>query len=184
MMMPGMDGFDVLERMRQEPLTRSIPVVILSARQFSLTDIKRLEAHATVVLQSKEILTQEELIASLNRSLFGSDRLPPQTSALVKRAVAYLHQNFSRPLARWEIADGIGVSEDYLSRLFKREVGISPWEYLNRYRVYQAKEMLRQSMDSVSEIAGRVGFADSAYFSRVFRQITGVSPSAYREGKD
>jgi YesN/AraC family two-component response regulator len=183
LIMPEMDGFEVLERMRADQRTRAIPVVILSGRQFSAGDIQRLEGHAAVVLH-KDILSEAELIASLHRSLFGSEALPPQTSALAKRVIAYLHQNFSRPLARWEIAAGIGVSEDYLSRLFKREMGISPWEYLNRYRVLQAKELLHRSLDSVSEIAGRVGFSDSAYFSRVFRQITGVSPSAYRQRPD
>lgn len=120
------------------------------------------------------------MIASLNRALFGSDLLPPQTSALAKLAIAYLHQNYARRLARWEIANAIGVSEDYLSRVFHRELGISPWDYLNRYRIIQAKEMLRLTNDPVGSIARRVGFADAAYFSRVFRTVSGMSPSAYR----
>jgi signal transduction histidine kinase/AraC-like DNA-binding protein len=181
LMMPGMDGFEVLDRMRADQRTRQVPVVILSARQLSLSDVKRLEKHASVLLQSKGILSEEEIIAALHRSLFGGDALPPQTSALVKQAIACIHQNYSRPLARWEIAESIGVSEDYLSRLFKRELGISPWDYLNRYRVSQAKESLHLSLDNIGEIALKVGFSDSAYFSRVFRQMTGMSPSAYRD---
>jgi AraC-like DNA-binding protein len=74
------------------------------------------------------------------------------------------------------------MSEDYLSRAFSQELGLSPWEYLNRYRIAQAKELLRHTADSVTVIGRRVGFSDPAYFSRVFRRLVGVSPSAYRQG--
>ncbi|HWR64810.1 MAG TPA: transposase [Bellilinea sp.] len=114
------------------------------------------------------------------RPLFGSDNLPPQTSALVKRAVAYLHQNYTRPLTRWEIAAAVGVSEDYLTRVFNRELEISPWDYLNRYRILQAKALLRSTSRSITEIAHQVGFKDQAYFSRVFSRITGMTAVEYR----
>jgi signal transduction histidine kinase/AraC-like DNA-binding protein len=181
LMMPDLDGFEVLDRIRAEESTRRVPVVILSGRQLSLSDVKRLEQHAAVTLQSKGLLSEAEIIASLHRSLFDDEALPPQTSALAKRAVAYLHQNYARPLARWEIAEGLGLSEDYLSRVFNRELGLSPWDYLNRYRVAQARELLRLTHDSINHIGRRVGFSDPAYFSRVFRRITGMSPSAYRK---
>jgi YesN/AraC family two-component response regulator len=184
LMMPDLDGFEVLDRMRADERTRQIPVVILSGRQLSLNDVKRLERHAAVTLQSKGILSEDEIIASLHRSLFGDDTLPPQTSALAKQAVAYMHQNYARPLARWKIAEGIGVSEDYLSRVFNRELGISPWDYLNRYRISQAKALLRLTHDSIGRVGRRVGFSDPAYFSRVFRRITGMSPRTYREHPD
>lgn len=184
LMMPHMDGFEVLERMRADERTRHIPVIILSGRQLSLNDVKRLEHHAAVTLQSKGLFSANEMIAALHRSLFGSDTLPPQTSALAKRAVAYLHQNYGRSLTRWEIAAGVGVSEDYLSRVFNQELGISPWDYLNRYRIARARELLHQTHDSVSQIGRQVGFSDPAYFSRVFHRLTGLSPRAYREKQD
>jgi AraC-like DNA-binding protein len=99
----------------------------------------------------------------------------------VKRAVLYFQQNCNRPLSRWEVAEAVGASEDYLSRVFHREMGISPWEYLNRYRILQAKELLRCTDDNVKTVARRVGFTDPAYFSRVFRKVVGTSPSAYRK---
>ncbi len=184
LMMPDLDGFEVLDRMRANEQTRQVPVVILSGRQLSLDDVKRLEQHASVTLQSKEILSEDEIIASVHRSLLDEDTLPPQTSALVKQTIAYLHQNYARSLARWEIAESIGVNEDYLSRLFNRELGISPWDYLNRYRISRAKELLRLTHDSISRIGHRVGFSDPAYFSRVFNRLTGMSPRVYREQSD
>jgi AraC-like DNA-binding protein len=98
-----------------------------------------------------------------------------------KQAIAYLHQNYTRPISRWEIAEAVGVSEDYLSRIFNRELNISPWDYLNRYRVLQSKQLLLNTTDSIGAIAHQVGFKDQAYFSRVFHKVTGVSPQVFRE---
>lgn len=181
LMMPEMDGFEVLERMRADVRTRHIPVVILSSRQLSLADIKRLEHFTAVTLRSKDVFTQDEIAASVHQALFGAESLPPQTSALAKQAVAYLHQNYTRPLSRQEIADELGMSEDYFSRTFNMELGISPWEYLNRYRVAQAKHLLTASTESVQRVSRRVGFTDPAYFSRVFSKQVGMSPSVYRK---
>ncbi len=96
--------------------------------------------------------------------------------------MAYLHQNYKRAFTRTEIADELGMSEDYFSRAFSQELGISPWDYLNRYRVAQAKVLLQTSSDNMKKIARQVGITDPAYFSRVFRRIVGVSPSDYRKG--
>ena len=181
LMMPEMDGFDVLDQMRADSRTRAVPVVILTSKVLSLDDIKRIERHTHVVVQSKGILADDEIVATLHRSLFGADALPPQTSALVKRAVAYMHQNYARPLARWEIAEAIGVSENYLGRVFNRELGLSPWDYLNRFRVSQAKELFRRTQGSVKSVASQVGFRDQKYFSRVFHKLTGLSPNEFRE---
>lgn len=181
LMMPEMDGFDVLDQMRANPHTLAVPVVILTSKVINLEDIKRIEQHTGVVLHSKGVLADEEMVAALHRSLFGAESLPPQTSSLIKRAIAYMHQNYTRHLKRWEIAEAIGASESYLSRLFKQELGLSPWDYLNRFRVYQAKELFRRTQGSVKSIAGQVGFKDPKYFSRVFSKLTGLSPSEFRE---
>ncbi len=180
LVMPGMSGAEVLDRMRADPRLRQVPVVILSSKLLNLDDVKRIERHAQVTLHSKGVLSEEETIAALNRALFGAEALPPHTSALVKRALAYFHQNYARPLARWEIAEAVGVSEDYLSRVFSRELGLSPWEYLTRYRIQRAKELLYRTNDSIRSIAHQVGFKDQAYFSRVFRKQTGASPNEFR----
>lgn len=181
LLMPGMDGFEVLDWMRADDRTRRVPVLVLTGRMLTLDDIKRLERHALVTVQSKGVLSEEETTAALQRLLLGTDILPPHTSALVKRAVAYLHQNHTQPLSRREIAQAIGVSENHLSRLFRRELGLSPCGYLNRYRVERARELLMHTDDSITSVALQVGFGDPAYFSRVFRVQVGLSPRVFRE---
>jgi signal transduction histidine kinase/AraC-like DNA-binding protein/DNA-binding response OmpR family regulator len=181
LVMPGLSGADVLDRMRADPNLRQVPVLVLSNKVLSLEDVKRIESHAQVVLQSKGIWSDQETVAAMNRAIFGTDTLPPHTSGLVKLAIAYLHQNYTRSVTRWEIAEAVGVSEDYLSRVFNRELNISPWDYLNRYRVMQSKHLLLHTTESIGVIARQVGFKDQAYFSRVFHKVTGASPQAFRE---
>jgi signal transduction histidine kinase/AraC-like DNA-binding protein len=180
--MPDMDGFQVLESMRAGEETSRVPVLIMTGHPLSLDDVKRLDRHALVTVHSKGVLSDEELAAALHRSLFGTDRLPPHTGALVKRAVAYLQQSYAQPLSRRELAQEIGVSESYLSEIFRKELGLSPWQYLTRYRIRQAKRLLRCTTESVTNIALRVGFEDPSYFSRAFRRECGVSPTAFRTG--
>jgi AraC-like DNA-binding protein len=182
--MPQLSGADVLDQMRSDPNLRQVPVIILSNKLLSLADVKRIESHTGVVMQSKGIWSDAETITALNRAIFGTDALSAHTSGAVKQAIAYLNQNYTRPLSRWEIAEAVGVSEDYLSRVFNRELKISPWDYLNRYRVLQSKHLLLHTTDTIGGIALQVGFKDQAYFSRVFRKITGMSPQGFRESND
>jgi AraC-like DNA-binding protein len=144
-----------------------------------LEDVQRLD-YARVTFHSKGLLSPEEAIASLRQALSAQVALPQPTSTLVKRVLAYFHQNYQAPLSRQDVASMMGVSEDYLSRIFRKEMGISPLECLNRHRIQKAKELLAHSQESITAIASQVGFDDSAYFSRVFRQYTGRSPKAYR----
>jgi AraC-like DNA-binding protein len=181
LVMPSMGGADVLDQMRDEPRLRQVPVIILSNKAMSLEDVKRLEKHYHVVFQSKGIWSEAETTSALHRALFGTDILLAQTSVLVKQAIAYLHENYSHSLTRWEIAEAVGVSEDYLSRVFNKELGLTPWDYLNRYRILQAKARLLNTSDNIGNISHQVGFKDKSYFSRVFHKTTGQSPQAFRD---
>jgi signal transduction histidine kinase/DNA-binding LacI/PurR family transcriptional regulator/AraC-like DNA-binding protein len=177
--MPQVDGFTVLEHLRANPRTRLAPVFVLTGRLLSYEDIQRLD-YGQVVLHFKQVLSDEEMLANLQRVFAGAERVPQPTSRVVKQALVYMQQNYAHTLSRAEIAAAVGVSEDYLSRIFNKELGLSPWEYLNRYRVLQARLLLTASKDSITRIASLVGFDDPAYFSRVFQKIVGCSPREYR----
>ncbi len=179
LLMPEVDGFAVLEKMRANPKTRQVPVMVMSGRMLSYQDVRRLD-YMGVIFQSKDLLSADEAVACLQKMLVGQELLPQPTSTLVKRALAYLHQNHAQPLSRQQIAQAIGINENYLSEIFRREIGLSPWECLNRFRIMRAKELLISTGDSITAIAACVGFEDSAYFSRVFRKYVGQSPRSYR----
>jgi signal transduction histidine kinase/AraC-like DNA-binding protein/ABC-type sugar transport system substrate-binding protein len=179
--MPGLDGFDVLDWLRAYPATRAVPVLIVSGRALSIEDVQRMEQHARVTLHSKGLLTEPEIANAIERALGTRFLHTPPTSALVKRTLVYLHQHFARTVSRGEIAHTLGTTEDYLSRIFHQELGLSPWQYLKRLRIHYAKARLRESSESITAIALQTGFDDPAYFSRIFHQEVGCSPSAYRQ---
>jgi signal transduction histidine kinase/ABC-type sugar transport system substrate-binding protein/AraC-like DNA-binding protein len=180
LMMPEIDGFMVLEKMRSRPETRQVPVLVMSGKLLSTEDIRRLD-YARVTFQSKELLSHDEAVASLRKIFDPAEVLPQPTSVLVKAAIVYLHQNYALPVTRQEIAQAVGVSSNYLSRIFHQEVGLSAWDCLNRFRILKARELLRNSTETIAAIAAQVGFDDSAYFSRIFRKHTGQSPHSYRQ---
>ncbi len=180
LMMPRVDGFTVLEHIRKEPRLQLIPVLVMSGKLLTEDDARRLD-YARVVFHSKDMLAPDEALAALRNVLNDSERLPQPTSALVKQIIAYLHQNYASALNRQHIARFVGVSERYLSEIFKQEIGLSPWEVLNRFRIQRARELLKMTDDSITDIAAQVGFDDPSYFGRVFNQQVGLSPKQYRQ---
>jgi signal transduction histidine kinase/DNA-binding LacI/PurR family transcriptional regulator/AraC-like DNA-binding protein len=177
--MPNVDGFTVLEQIRSNRRTHTVPVFVLTGRLLNYEDIQRLD-YNQVVLHFKQVMSEKETGASVERVFSGAETMPRPTSHLVKQALVYLQQNYTHTLSRAEVAAAVGVSEDYLSRIFNKEMGLSPWDYLNRYRVLQAKVLLRESKENITWIAAQVGFEDPAYFTRVFQKIVGCSPRQYR----
>ncbi|MBE0696910.1 MAG: helix-turn-helix domain-containing protein [Anaerolineaceae bacterium] len=179
LMMPEMDGFTLLEKIRSNPQLHRVPVVIISGKLLNYEDIQRLDYLKTYLL-TKEILSMGESTDFLNQIDGNGKSLPQPTSKIIKQVLAYLQQNYTCQINRRDIADEVGVSENYLSQIFRQEITITPWDYLTRYRVQKAKYLLQNTSDSITQISAQVGFNDSAYFSRVFRKIMGQSPQDFR----
>ena len=136
-----------------------------------------------IILANNCILESEEFIMRIGSVLRGSEVLPSLTGFIVKRAQAYICENGTSAISRWQMADAVNVSEDYLTRIFKKEMGLSPWDYLNRYRISLASNLLQETGKSISEIALATGFKDQAYFCRVFRKVKGVNPGRIRSSR-
>jgi signal transduction histidine kinase/AraC-like DNA-binding protein len=100
---------------------------------------------------------------------------------LSRALAAYVAEHYASPVSREEISGALQVSPNYLSRVFRRDTGLTPWQYLNQYRTAQAQKLLRETDLSVTEVAQRVGFNDPAYFVRVFHKETGKAPLQYRK---
>ncbi len=127
--------------------------------------------------------SQVEILAApaLPHFLDGPDALPHHVSEQTRRAVSYVWQHYNRAFSRNDLANSLGVTPGYLTQHFRQELGITPWEYLTHVRIERAKELLTGSTLSITEIAGRVGYDDAAYFSRVFSKETGRTPRSYRQ---
>lgn len=102
-------------------------------------------------------------------------------SPIIKEAIHFINLNLNKNLTLKAISSNIAVSSQYLSTLFKQEVGQSLTEFIAKNRMEQAIYFLKESDLSISEIATEVGYSDLNYFSKVFKKHYGVTPSTYRE---
>ena len=80
-----------------------------------------------------------------------------------------------------DLADVFGVSASYLSRLFKKETGISVSEYIREQKIHVAKNLLRFSDYPMIDIANRLSFSSQSHFIQQFREAVGVTPKKYRD---
>ena len=126
------------------------------------------------------------ILEALLHSLLDTLTLPaaaaPRKAAVTHEALClHLQQNFAFPLTRESVAAHFHLSAGHVSRLFRSE-GLSGFsEYLNRVRIDRAKLLLRQHPLTLDEITTKCGYTDTAYFCRVFKQLTRQTPTAYRD---
>jgi YesN/AraC family two-component response regulator len=182
LMMPEMDGFHVLEAMREQESLVDVPVVVLTARLLTEDDMTRLNAGVAAIL-SKGLFGTDEILARIESTLAHERRLGLASQQIVRRAVAFIHTHYDEPMTRDQIATHVGFSPDHLTACFRQEMGVTPISYLNRYRISRARTLLTESTRSVTDITVAVGFSDVANFSRAFRREVGVSPKAYRRDR-
>jgi signal transduction histidine kinase/DNA-binding LacI/PurR family transcriptional regulator/CheY-like chemotaxis protein len=177
--MPIMDGFSVLDAMRSNKKLRDIPVIVVTGKILTEEDMSRLN-HGVATILNKGMYSREETVIHISNALKQKRKLNQEAQKLVRLAMSYIHEHFSEQLSRHDLAQFVNISEDYLTFCFRQELGISPIKYLQRFRINQAKLLLKASQKSITEIAFQVGFLDSGYFSRIFHRETGVSPGDYR----
>ena len=182
LMMPVLDGFGVLEAMRQNESMHDIPAIVLTAQILTRKDMARLQEGVAAVM-SKGVFTGTEMLAQITETLHRSRRLGSEAQRVVRQAMAYIHEHYAEPFSRETLAVAVGLSDRYLTRCFRQETGITPVAYLNRYRIRRAQELLARGTLSVTEVALAAGFSDPSYFARVFRAETGVTPRAYQRGE-
>lgn len=104
-------------------------------------------------------------------------------SYIVKRGIGYILENLDEDLSLQAVADELEINPSYLSKRFKKETGKTFSRYVNEMRVGEAAYLLRKTDNPVAEIAMQAGYGDSAYFSRIFKEIKGVTPGAWRAEK-
>ncbi|MDR3020109.1 MAG: AraC family transcriptional regulator [Treponema sp.] len=107
--------------------------------------------------------------------------MPPGWTGAIhfQKALTFISENFSSPITVNDIANHVNLSRSRLYRIFQQQIFISPQQYLTEYRIREARNMLEKRKGSIKEIAHAVGIEDPYYFSTLFKQICGKSPSSY-----
>jgi len=98
----------------------------------------------------------------------------------VGKALLYMDQNYTRPITVADIVSHVCLERTYFSHLFKEKTGESPRDYLHRYRMDKAMELLLATSYNIEIVAQSVGYRDSLHFSRNFKGYSGYTPTAFR----
>lgn len=142
-------------------------------------------------IPSESLISSMHLIANCVSLAVGAtltnNELPEKRSEtvltenmIIADAMDYLHAHFSQPCNVTTLSNYCHCSRSQISHLFKKRTGVSIPIFINRLRVEQAKELLKNSNESVTSIAYAVGFSAPDYFCKVFQHFTGISCSEYK----
>ena len=126
-------------------------------------------------------LAQEIVSAYLSATLAPIEvigGLPPRR---LQRVFSHIRENIGRDLSVTELAQVVGMSQYYFSKLFKMSTGTTPHQYVMRQRVERAQELLRETQTPLAQAATQVGFETQSHFTSVFRRLVGATPKRYRE---
>ena len=151
--------------------------------------LSRLQPHADVLFDrlgtetagnaTRIGLAVHALVAEV--TLAAQEAVPVAEDDPVRLACAYVERHFAEKVALEDLARAAAVSPSYLIRLFKRQLETTPHDYLLRYRISRAKELLAETALTSAVIAERVGFASESNFSYRFSKMVGMGPRAYRQ---
>lgn len=109
-----------------------------------------------------------------------SDNTEYPSKIYVRAAVDFITEKYMNKIKIDDIADFIGISRSHLTGSFKKEMGVSPQEYLINFRLEKAASLLRSSKEQINIIAYQCGYEDSLSFSKAFKQKYGMSPKSFR----
>lgn len=134
--------------------------------------------HSLNKIKEINLKTILELTEAVRRHKLHADKYSPP----IQKVVAHLHLNWSQEISLPYLAELASLSEAYLSKRFRREVGMTISQFVAQLRCSEAARLLKSTSSPVSQISSYVGYLDNNYFVKVFKNQYGVTPSEYRKG--
>ena len=198
--LPDMSGIDVMKEIKD--FSPSVLVLIATAYGDEEVAVEAFRGGARDYLKKpfsmSELSTKIDFYLALRHAdqqrrkniLPGSDTpelpgtQPPAVTLSqyhkIQQAVLFINDNYRTDICLDDVAMKVDMSPAHFSRTFKKVMGLPYQDYLNGRRIMKAKNLLRTSAQSVTEIAISLGFADPTGFGRIFKKLTSTTPSAYR----
>ncbi len=135
-------------------------------------------ASPTAGLGETERMQQSYVLSALQHI---REQREEQTLSVLGRAKKYIEERFTEDLSLEEVADYVHLNPHYFSKVFKQEYGETFIDFVTRLRIERAIAKMASGQLSLKEVSFEVGYKDPNYFSRVFKKVTGVSPTEYRD---
>ena len=174
---------DDIMQIRKTEKFAFIPILI-TAEKFTDEETLAVLPFPNILICNSTISMHDEFISHLKKIMTKSkSMLPAKTAAIVKKTVCYIDRNMGGKFSRKEISRETGTDEDYLTKVFRLEMGLGLWDYINILRLEEARNLLVYTGLSIKEIAERCGFTTDAYFCNCFRKRYKISPGDARNNR-
>lgn len=189
--MPYMDGISLIRAVRGQGIDTKF-VIISAYEEFDLARqaiglgvvdylVKPLTLDDIEKVWERLTLPQESVAAEEGIRNLKSEY--PDAHPLILKALDIIQCSYATKISQKELAEKLGISAEYFSFLFSRDVGENFARYLRRYRIERARELLDAGSVPADQIPYSVGFSDSKYFSKCFKEETGVNITEYKRAK-
>lgn len=193
--MPNMDGFEFLEKVKNNNLTLNIPVILLTAKTMHESKLQGLKTGAddylTKPFDTEELLIRANNIINSRKRLTHGIELVPDNQRVeskdeffMKRVMRIIDRNIDR--VDFEIDDfvkDLGYSRSSIQKKVKSLTGKTTSTLIRDYRLERGRQLIEQNAGNLSEIASMVGFNSLSYFSNCYKTYFGVSPLKNRTAK-
>lgn len=191
--MPYMDGMTLIRTARAEELNAHYVIVsayeeFQMARQAISLGVMEYLVKPITYDEVKEVLIRLEKCKESKREKDSQNkRLKekyPDAHPIVRKALKFIETGYASKISQKDLAEKLGISQEYFCYLFNKDVGETFSKFLRNYRIETAKKLLLAGGVEKEEIAYQVGFSDPKYFSKVFKETEGVSLTEFlRENK-
>lgn len=195
-MMPVMDGFTLCRVLREDPRTCHIPIVLLTARAEATDRLQGIECGAEAYLTKpfdkaelnlriRKLIEQRSILQQKFKNEWSLKPANVTVTSLDEKflsdLLAIIEEKLDDPsLSLESLGKSLGMSRSQLHRKLKALTGESPGDFLRRFRLQRAAQLLRESQLNISEICYEVGFSTHAHFTKMFGEHFGCTPSEYR----
>ncbi len=198
-MMPGMDGFELCNKLKRDERTSHIPVIMLTARAMSIDRLEGLQTGADdyiikpfsmeeLSVRIRNLLEQREKLkekyASLIMLNLGEMTVTTLDDQFLKKATSIISENLHD--FRFDVSalqDKMNMSSSNLYRKIKALTGDSPVQLLRNMRLKLAADLIQKNNQSITEVMLQVGFSNLSYFSRSFKSFYGVTPKVFQKSR-
>lgn len=167
----------------KESYVRFLWAILGISKEIGCLDNQKLEYQKLleIIMNAKmreELMEVSEYLLSIIKE---TKVVEDTTHLTVKRVISLIQEFYMTGITLDEIGSKLHITPEYLGTQFHKEMGITFSTYLKNFRINRAKELLCGTQLKLYEIADRVGYSDSKYFSKVFRDTTGQLPAEYRK---
>lgn len=186
-LIPEMDGLQALQEIKKF-LPQACVVILSACSDFSYAQTAiRLRVQDYLLKPIKPSVFRQvfhDLLTTVATNKVDTDEeiVEQQTDQiyLIEKSLKYIHDNFKQKLPLQLVSSKVFLNPQYFSRIFKKEVGVSYIDYVNKLKIEYACKLLETTDYPAYRISGECGFTDPSYFNRVFVQQMNMTPKAYR----